>query len=297
MAFERGKFGIEYNPKRMDNESSGLGWVFAVVGVVAFVSLCWTLVGRFRSGDDAGLVEPYESPPAESPSAKAAPDAVSGAEPATAEPPPPVEPQKRQFDDSVLEKRPVKVRNLLMRLEEAEKRHDVEMAVTTIEQIRAQPGSPAADIDDKLARRLGTLNMRRLFTLKNAQWVKQVTVKRGDVASRIAYENGSTLASLARLNGGNVEKVVIGKKLYVMDFPNFSLVIRRRNRTADLSLKGKFFKRYDILGDVSGKDGRYEYPANPKGFWRSLGVEFGMSDRAELELLLPAKASIIISEM
>ena len=159
------------------------------------------------------------------------------------------------------------------------------------------PGSPAADLDDSLARRLGTLNVRRLFDLRNAQWVKQVTVKRGDVASRIAYENGSTLASLARLNGGNVEKVVIGQKLYVMDHPRFNLVIHRRTRTADLSLNGKFFKRYDLPGEVSGKEGTYEMPANPRTFWRSIGVEFKIADRAELETLMPVKASVIIAEL
>jgi len=238
------------------------------------------------------IVQPDDSGPTDS----------DGSAPAADKPEKPaaqaeIEPPARRFGDSDMAKRPVKLRNLLMRLEEAEKRRDAEMAVSTIEQIRALPGSPAADLDDSLARRLGTLNVRRLFDLRNAQWVKQVTVKRGDVASRIAYENGSTLASLARLNGGNVDKVVIGRKLYVMDHPRFNLVIHRRTRTADLSLNGKFFKRYDIPGDVSGKEGTYEFPANPKTFWRSLGVEFKMDDRAELELLMPAKASVIIAEL
>ena len=282
MAFERGKFGLEYDLRQKDESSGGLGWVVAAIAFLALVSLAWTLIGRFRSNaEDAEI------------------DVVVAEEPLKVEAPPApeTEPPARRIDDSDMAKRPVKLRNLLMRLDEAKKRRDVEMEVTTIEQIRAMPGSPAADLDDSLARRLGTLNVRRLFDLRNAQWVKQVTVKRGDVASRIAYENGSTLASLARLNGGNVEKVVIGQKLYVMDHPRFNLVIHRRTRTADLSLNGKFFKRYDLPGEVSGKEGTYEMPANPRTFWRSIGVEFKIVDRAELETLMPVKASVIIAEL
>lgn len=296
MAFERGKFGVEYDPRQREQTSGGLGWVVAVVALLALVSLAWTVVGRLRARTDEPVPEEPRNAPApvesnggvEEPSVKPAKRQAPTAD---------MEPPDQKFGGSVLENRPVRLRNLLMRLEEAEKRRDVEMAVTTIEQIRALPGSPAADLDDALARRLGTLNLRRLFGLRNKQWVKEVTVKRGDVASRIAYENGSTLASLARLNGGNVDKVVIGKKLYVMDHPRFSLVIHRRTRTADLSLNGKFFKRYYIPGEVAGKDGSYELPANLKTFWRSLGVEFKVADRAEIELLMPTKAGVIVAEL
>ena len=304
MAFERGRFGIEYDPRQAEEPSGGLGWVVAAIAFVALVSLVWTLVGRFRSNNEelevvqtlvedpkpeVSVVEPEpvktEVRKSESEEALKTQVASEG------------DPTEPRIIDSDMAKRPVKLRNLIMRLDEAKKRRDVEMEVTTIELIRAMPGSPAADLDDSLARRLGTLNIRRLFDLRNAQWVKQVTVKRGDVASRIAYENGSTLASFARLNGGNVDKVVIGKKLYVMDHPRFNLVIHRRTCTADLSLNGKFFKRYYMPGEVSGKEGTYEFPSNPKAFWRSLGVEFAAVDRAEIEMLMPAKASVIIAEL
>ena len=183
-----------------------------------------------------------------------------------------------------------------MRLDEAEKRRDIEMAVSTIEQLRALPGSPAADLDDALARRLGTLNVKRLFELKNAQWVKTVVVKRGDAASRIASENGSTLASLARLNGDNIDRIAIGRKLYVMDHPRFNLVIHRRTRTADLSLNGKFFRRYYLDGEATGKPGAYEMTSNPRAVWRSLGVSLKPADRSELETLLPSGAQVLVSE-
>ena len=85
--------------------------------------------------------------------------------------------------------------------------------------------------------------------------------------------------------------------MYVMSHPRFNLVIHRRTRTADLSLNGKFFKRYYIPGEVSGNEGTYVLPANPKTFWRSLGVEFNVADRAEIEMLMPVNASVIIAEL
>ena len=195
-------------------------------------------------------------------------------------------------------KRPPQVRNLLMRLEEAERKSDVEMEITTIEAIRSLPGTPAADLDDSLARRLGALNLRRLFELKSAQWVKHVEVKRGDSASRIAAENGSTLASMARLNGArDLSKLRIGEKVSVMDHPRFRLVVHRRTRLADLSLNGKFFRRYDLSSGVSGAPGAYEVTLPVRSFWSALGVSFGPVDRAEIEMLLPKGASVLVSEL
>ena len=278
MSLARGKFGIEYNPKKMEPESSGFGWIVVLVAFAAFISLAVVIVRRVRNAEP--VPETLEI-------AAEAPRAVS----VTNEAPQAI------VRDTGFSRRPTKVRNLLMRLEEAEKAHDIEMAVTTIESIRSLPGSPAADIDDALARRLGTLNLRRLFEVRSAQWVKAVTVGRGDSASRIAVENGSTLASLARLNGGNVDRIRVGAKLYVMDHPRFNLVLRRRTRIADLSLNGKFFKRYDLPGEVRAKEGAYEVPERRKLLWDRLGTAFRKEDRAELEMLLPTGAPVLVSEL
>ena len=207
------------------------------------------------------------------------------------------EPPKAVVIDSALLNRPPKLRNLMFRLGEAEKKGNVEMAVTTIESIRSLPGKPAADIDDKLARRLGALNLRRLFELRNAQWVKQVTVGRGGSASRIAAENGSTLGSLAKLNGGDVGKIRLGAKLYVMDHPRFNLVLLRRARIADLTLNGKFFKRYDLQGEIKAKNGTYEIPGRRKTLWDGFGAVFRKEDRAELDMLLPTGAPVVVSDL
>ena len=292
MSLARGKYGIEYNPRQAEREPSGLRFVIAVVALVALISFIATLIGRYRAREEEQLgILPFPVPdtPASVPDALPVASNRPPVAPLAPQPPPVV------GKDS-LSRRPVKLRNLLMRLEEAERRGDVEMAVTTIETIRALPGSPAADIDDALARRLGVLNVRRLFVFRNAQWVREITVKRGDSASRIAAENGSTLASLDRLNGGRLEKVVIGRKLFVLNHPRFNLVIHRRSRTADLSLNGKFFKRYDLVGDVSGAAGAYELPQRLRGFWAERGVQWKPADRAELEMLLPVGAPVLVSE-
>lgn len=283
MAFERGNYGIEYNPRQFDKDSSGSGWVIFVVVVLAALSLSWTIVSRIRAGR---AVE------AEVAVASAAP------EPEVVPAPAPEPRVREMIDGSARERnRPVVVRNLLMRLAEADRNRDLEMAISTIERIRALPGQPAADLDYALARRLGTLNMKRLFVKRSAQWVKKVTVKRGDSASRIAAENGSTLASFNCLNGGSVDKVILGTELYVMDHPRFNLVVRRRSRTADLSLNGKFFKRYDLDGEVTGKDGAYELPQRTRSFWKDLGIRLKAADQTELEILMPSGSPVLVSEM
>lgn len=288
MALARGKYGIEYDPRQMRKNSSGLGWIVTFVVVVAMVSLAWSLVGRFRSAEQ----QPEEPPAAEPPQEETVrPPTAAKAEPAPEPPPPaPVPPE-------AISRRPAKVRNLLMRLEEAERARDIEMAASTIETLRALPGSPAADLDNVLARRLGTLNMRRLFDRHNAQWVKTVVIKRGDSASRIASENGSTLASFARLNGGNVDRLVVGRAMTVLNHPRFGLVIHRRSRTADLSLNGKFFKRYDLTGEVSGQEGAFELPSRARAFWAERGIQFKPADRSEIEMLMPVGAPVLVSEM
>ena len=139
--------------------------------------------------------------------------------------------------------------------------------------------------------------MLRLFTNRYPRWVRSVVVKRGDSASRIAAENGSTLASLSRLNGGKVDRIVLGSRVYVMDHPRFALVIHWRTRTADLSLNGKFFKRYDLAGEARGQEGAYEMSTGARAIWRTIGSCFRPDDRAELEMLLPSSARVLISEM
>ena len=305
MSFARGKFGVEYSTARRDDDSSGLlPKALAVVFLVAMVSLAATLVSRRR----AAVADDPPAPAAESGAAT-----LPGGTPAATNSPPgdasgpglsphaaprePSLPPPEKLQPAGDAKRPPKVRILLERLEEAENRKDVAMAVSTIEQLRSQPGNPAADLDDALARRLGTLNMLWLFGPGKSPWVVEAEIRRGDNASRIAHEHGSTLASLKRLNGGNVDKLIAGRKIRVMDHPRFSLVVHRRARTADLSLNGKFFKRYYLDADVTGAVGAYEVPERTRQLWKEKGISLRPADRAELEELLPRGASVLIAEL
>lgn len=282
MSLATGPFGIEYNPApRDDDKSPVVGRLVAVVVLVAAVSLGATLVKRWRasSGEEPSVPAAPSPPPA--PAAPAAPPVA----PAVAQQP-------------GIDRRPPRARNLLMKLEKAEAAGDVVMCISTIEQLRALPGEPVADIDDSLARRLGGLNLAWLFDLHNAQWVKEVKVKPGDSATRIARETASTLASLRRLNGSiDLDRLRAGAKLLVMNQPRFNLVVHRRMRTADLQLNGKFFKRYDLTSAVSGGPGVFESQGNLRQLLAENGVWLALADRSELELLMPKGSSVSISEL
>lgn len=311
MAFAQGKYGVEYNTVRTDDDSPGLlPWVLGIVFLVAVVSLSATVVARGKrearekellqqqeAQSQTIVVEPADEPESQ-PKAVAADSQAESAKGETVEeaPPEPELPPPEKIEAGGTARRPTKVTNLLMRLDVAEKNRDIAMAIDTIEQLRSLPGNPAADLDDSLARRLGVLNMRRLFGSDKSPWTSEIVVKRGDNASRIAYEHGSTLASFAKLNGGNVEKVVIGRKMKVMDHPRFSLVVHRLTKTADLSLNGKFFKRYYLKSEVRGQIGAYEVPERIRPIWAEKGITLDLEDRAELEMLMPRGSTIIIAE-
>ncbi len=293
MSLARGKYGIEYNPRQMEGDSSGIGWLFLIVFVIAIASFSWQLIGRWRSASAARKeAEQFEQIVQKEMETSAI--ASDTAKPVEVE----AKAVEPKVEVSAMSKRPAKVRNLLMRLDEAEKARDVDLAATTIETLRALPGSPVADLDDLLARRLGRLNIKRLFVQHNAQWIKTIEVKRGDSASRIAFEHGSTLASFAKLNGGNMDRIVVGAKMLVMNHPRFNLVIHLRSRTADLALNGKFFKRYDLKDEPKAKTGAYEIPTDSRRqFWQMLGVVMSGDDQTEIDMLMPNGASVLISEM
>lgn len=281
---ESGNYGVQWTVRPSRNEgSSFLGRTVFIVVLISLVSFTLTLVKRVKADREETLAEEqFAATPVMQATRSAQTEQI--AEEVIPPPPPPPPPEVSRID-----KRPPKVRNLLMRLEEAEKIRDVEMAITTIEALRSLPGSPAADLDDALARRLGVLNVRRLFDLKSAQWVATVQVKRGDSASRIASEHGSTLASLSKLNDGKIDRLRIGEKIYVLNHPRFNLVVHRRSKTADLQLNGKFFKRYDLLDEAGLKDGAFE--------WREISLKLKSIDRVELDTMLPRSTSVLVSEI
>lgn len=286
MAYERGRFGIEYRPEQPNggNESPHILRSVVIVAAVALVSLSVTLWRRHRSSIAGEEVQP-EAPVAErhpAPAATNAPPEVSEAKP--------VEPIRAKGE------RPREVRNLLLRLEAAEARRDVPLAISTIERLRALPGSPAADLDDALARRLGRLNRVRLFSMKNP-WTEDVEVKRGNTASRIASEHGTTVACLKALNGGvDLQKIKVGDRIRVMDHPVFRLSVYRRTRIADLTLGGKFFCRYYLDGVVRTEVGVYVFPVQVRRFLHEKGIPLAPADVEELDLLLTKGAGMTVAD-
>lgn len=282
----RGKFGIEYIPEETPRDFSLMGRIALGVFVIALFSFAATLFHRWR----------HNQPPEATAMAELAQRRPELPPPPAVEKkskPPPAQPSI----ESDVARRPREVRNLLMRLDEEVRSGNIVGQIRTIEQIRALPGQPAADLDDKLARQLGDLNWRWLFELRNAQWVAQVTVKRGDSASRIAKESGSTLGSLMKLNNmSNADKIIVGHKVHVMDNPRFNLIVRKKPGIADLQLNGKFFRRYDLYGKVGGEAGAYETPANLRTFLSSMGIAIPKKEESELEMIIPKGSSLIISE-
>lgn len=285
MAFVKTKYGVEYNPRSSGGvESSGFGWLVTILCLFAVISLLYACFTRMMS----------ETKKQQLPSLDEKKTSAIVAEKKKK----PSIPRLAPIKGAIPQERSVVVRNLLMRLKEAERLNDIEMATSTIEKIRSLPGQPAADLDDQLARRLGVFNFKRLFELHNPQWVGNVKVKPGDSAIRIARENGSTFASLLKLNSlTDANHIKVGQTLKVLANPRFILVVRKRSRIADLSLNGRFFKRYDLIGEVVSSVGVDKLGPQTRQYFAEKGIVFSPEERRELEMLLPANSQVSISEM
>lgn len=286
MSLARGRFGVEYDARGNQDESPGLGWAVVFVVLAAAVSLAVTVVNRVRAIPEG----PAEPPPPPLEIVTPAPAATPAGATATSAPPP------LEVKPDVFAGVPPKVRNLLMRLGEAEKAGDVVMQISTLEQIRELKADLPPALDADLVRRLGDLNVRWLFELANAQWVETVTVKSGDSATRIAHAHGATLASLRLLNPSlDVERLVIGRSVRVMNHPRFVIRVRAGERTADLWLNDRFFKRYTLRSAVGGKPGSRELEGSVRIFLAENGLWFHASDRTELETLLSRRTTLEIA--
>ena len=277
MAYARGSFGIEYRP---DGPSEDTPWLVWAIGLAVAVASVYGSIAGYRR-----LVGWLD----ERPAAEVDRQVVEGTN-AVARPVVPAP------DLTVHGKRPRQVVNLLDRLDKAIAMTNVALQVSTIEQIRSLPGAPAADIDDDLARMLGPLKLHMLFGPgMHNEWVKTIEVKLGNSASRIASEYGTTIRCLEKLNG-SVSSLKAGQSLKVMDHPQFRLSVYRKTGIADLFLAGRFFKRYYLLGEVSGEDGSYTFSANIRALLNEKGVKLVVRDVAELEMLLPRGANMTIAD-
>ena len=276
MAYQRGRFGIEYRPDEPSEETPWLLWAIGIAVLLAVGYGSTAIYKRVICWID-------EHPKVESQVCVAESGPLVG--------PVVLAPELKLRGD-----RPRRVSNLLMRLERAIATTNIALQVATIEEIRSLPGSPAADLDDALAQMLGPLKLHMLFGagMRN-EWVKFITVTHGISASRIAAEYGTTLKCLEKLNG-DVSSLKAGQELKVMNHPQFRLSVYTKTGIADLYLNGRFFKRYYLQGKVSGANGSYRFAARIRDLLYDNGVKFTKSDLAELELLLPKGANMTIAD-
>ncbi len=196
--------------------------------------------------------------------------------------------------------RPQQERTLLLRLDDAERLGRLAIAVDTIEKLRARPSM--ADLDDKLARRLGDLNIERLFSGEPVPWVAETKVKSGQTVHRIAREHGTTVAAVRQLNGlGPREEPAVGRTLRVLEFPKAAFVVHKQTRYADLMLGGKLFKRYYITTRRNTPAGAYPITSKaeegPRSRMEALKIRIAPADMKELSMFLAPGSMLTVSEM
>lgn len=310
MSYARGRFGIEYTPRRRpDNKSGGLRWLLVVIGLLLIGSF---IVARLLSRQKPARIE-VEDRPAPEPTITSAPPspvpaAVSAPVPRTVvtvvpRPPQPTpDPQATRDATKLLDtahQRPAAERVLLEKLAAAERQGEIVVAIDTIKRLCDRPA--VADLHPRLWERLGQLNMQLLLSDRSSPWTARVTVKRGDSRDRLARDNHTTSAALDRLNPDtNWTSIHPGDVIRVLQNPRAVLVIHKGLGFADLSLKGAFFHRYSFSGGARAAAGVYPVSREPgktaHAYLRDLGVTFSQKDRADLEMFLAPESSITVSD-
>lgn len=323
MGYARGRFGVEYQPRR--TEGHPLLWV--VVTVVLLVSCAFTLYRFTRPNNDSFKPQPAIDAPQRNevparastrpsktsdgaPSTKAASistttnrtekQKIADSKPPKPVAPPPPDPNVERVQNWIgtSQDRPVNERVLLERLLAAEREKNATLAIDTIKKLHTRPAM--ADIQDALMRRLGNLNLQVLFSGQNNPLVTSVTARRGDSRDRIARENRTTPAAIVKLNPQTKwEKLKPGDAVRVLFVPSPLLVIYRRRGYADLSLKnGTFFNRYDISVKETAPNGTYPISSTSgETVWarfRELGIT--AQKRAEIEMFLSSGSRIIVAD-
>ena len=299
---------IEYDPNRRRDPSGG--WKLAVC-LVLLVAIVVSLISArmlLKKQQFRPLV-----PDAPTPVNEVTPATVPAIVATNAIPPPTVNPQlatnapqpvvaDRESEEWAenSSSRSSRERALLLKLADAERLGRFAVAADAIEQLRARPSM--ADLDDKLARRLGAYNVKRLFSGEATPWTAETTVRRGQTVHRIAREHGTTVAAVRQLNGlGPREEPQVGRKLRILEFPKAAFVAHRQTRYADLMLNGRLFKRYYISVGKNTKPGAYPITSKPEEGPRSrfaaLGIRVTPDDMLELDMFLAPGSAFTISEM
>ena len=300
MSYSRGRFGVEYNATRRDRgEVHLLRWTLIGVTAIAIVSF----VSARGCSKNVKLPDfmPTPATPQEPVPAVPPPHAQNVADTPKL---PPQKPVRMSEAARLVERwivasseRPALERTLLEKLLAAERSANPTLALDTIERLRSRPAM--ADLDEPLARRLGTLNLQLLFSGRPTPWTATVVTRRGDTPYRIAREHGTTVAAILKLNDLRPDvRLSAGTTLRTLEFPRAALVVHRRTKIADLMLNGKFFKRYYASTGPDTKTGSFQVTreVGPRIRFKELSVIFAPDDLEEIAMLLPPGASMVVTD-
>ena len=310
MSFKRGRFGVEFNELRRDrSESHLLRWTLIGAAVLAIASFVTArgCVRRVRMPDfTPPSADPVQPAPSKIPSSPQATPVATATPDAKPKPAPKPEPTKKSVPSAAAQMverwlatsagRPARERTLLEKLLAADRASNAVLALDTIERLRQRPAM--ADLDEPLARRLGALNLQLLLSDRPTSWTTVVTSRRGDTPFRIAREHGTTVSAVQRLNGlAQNAKLEPGTRLRVLEFPRAAIVIHRQTKQADLTINGKFFKRYYASTSAATKvvSVQVTREAGPRTRFAELGIVFAPGDLDELAMFLPPGASIAVT--
>ena len=194
--------------------------------------------------------------------------------------------------------RPAHERTLLEKLLAAERADNVALALDTIERLRKRPAM--ADLDEPLARRLGALNLQMLLSGRPTPWTATITARRGDTPYRIAREHGTTVSAVLVLNRlqPDTGKIEPGTVLRVLEFPRAALVVHRKTKQVDLTMNGKFFKRYYASTGAATKlmSVQVTREVGPRTRFGEMGIVFAPADLDEIAMFLPPGSSIAVTD-
>lgn len=319
MAYERGDFGIEYSTspgRRRKDSGFGPAAAVAVVAVVAAVSFSAVRGCRDRTGPRTRQTASSPEKPSggnsgetggprkdffgvdvsdrnrssggqETPSApEAAP--LMPEEPAAAFAASGASGDLARLEASGSARTRVLVRRLL-KLNES---RDLVAAIATVEELRALPDARAA-ADDFLARQLGEMNMELLLSGRENKWTAEIVLRGGHTLARLAHEHGTTVSAIAKLNGiKDPGRVRAGAKLRILEHPAFSLSADTAAGTADLTLNGRFFKRYRFDGGKAGTSAEVSRQETAARVFARLGLEFPGEELEELKMLLAPGSAV-----
>ena len=332
MAFSRGKYGIEYH-KPENQESHALRWILVLLAVLVTVSF---VVARFRKKpgppvlppDDPVAVVRADVPVRQPGPADRAPRPPVAVESGTGRQPQPdaqrpapadvpgavakvvqvVRPSKpatqgspfaAEVDAWIASRTWSKYeQDLLVLLRDAEGRGNLHGARGAIQKLMYRPS--VEDLKDRLVRRLGDLNTELLFSGTNTPWTATVKVKRGDTLQRIALEHKTTMEALQKLNPlKDPNRLALGQKLRVLNFPDADLVVHKQLQFADLMLKKQIFKRYYIKVHSAAEPGAYPVTNEAGGRaterMKALFSQLAPADRDELRIFLAPGSRITVT--